>query len=231
MKTKGKKTAAELMTELEADPAFREARAQRETEHAVRVDAYRRAAEPVMQDLQAIGIPVTSVDDLLRSWVPLSNEIAHVLLGHLAVSSFEPLQESLVRALAAAQPFPGRILVDLFEATPSENLKWVIANTMAMARPLGTSDWLLKAAAAPSSGKAREMLVLAVARLVPAAPAKALLRTLFDDLPGHVAMAFAEVGGREELVLLKAKRDRMKGWIKKEIDKAIRAIEKRDGSR
>jgi hypothetical protein len=71
------------------------------------------------------------------------------------------------------------------------------------------------------------MLALAVARTSSPAEANRALAGLLDEIPGHAAIALAECGGPKELALLKAKASKTKGWVKKECEKAVRAIARR----
>lgn len=91
------------------------------------------------------------------------------------------------------------------------------------------TDWLIGVVQDPAYGNARQMLCLAVARLASEPMANDVLVSIFDQLPGHVAMALAKSGGRRELKLLREMRTKYKGWIRKGIDKAVRAIAKRLG--
>jgi hypothetical protein len=96
-----------------------------------------------------------------------------------------------------------------------------IANTIAEARPTGITDWLLHVVQDPAYGEARQMLPLAVARMVSPQTANDVLLSIYDQLPGHVALSLGESGGERELKFLRDKRDRYKGWIRKEIKPSV----------
>ena len=223
-------TASELMTQLLSDRDFLAKKAERERDQADREAAFRSSAQPVLRDLACVGITLSDLEELPRKYAPLVPQVVEVLLRWIPGVEDERVQEHLVRALAASgEPFDGRPLVDLFEKSQSEVLRWAIANTLAEARPLGISDWLVSAVTGSSYGQPREMLLLAMARLVPVEPAKEMLRSLFDEFPGHAAMAFGEIGTPDDIGLLELKRRATKGWVRKEIDKAIRRIRSRGG--
>ena len=114
-----------------------------------------------------------------------------------------------------------------FDATSSGLLRWAIANTLAEAKPTVSDDWLAERLQTPDLGIARQMLTMALARMTTPDFAIPILRNVFDDLPGFVAMAFAEIGGLEEIELLSQNRSGQKTYVRKEIDKAIRKIERR----
>jgi len=221
-------TAAELMSRLQNDPEFLERQARRDREQARREASIKQAEAPILEELKSLDVTPPGLDSLSRHYSPISSGVVEILLRWLPLVSDETVQVLLVRALECSKgTFDGKPLVELFESSRSELLRWTIANTLAESRPLGVTDWLLSVVGDPSSGKAREMLVLAVARLAPKGPAKQALIGLLDEFPGHVAMALAKIGDEHELELLRAKEKSTKGWIKKEINKAIRSIEKR----
>jgi hypothetical protein len=98
---------------------------------------------------------------------------------------------------------------------------------LAEAQPIGLESWLAQAIGNPAYGKAREMLALAVARHVPREEAIPILLDVLEDLPGHVAMALGKIGDVRVLEALESQRAVTSGWTRKEIDKAMRSIERR----
>jgi HEAT repeat protein len=223
-------TAKELLANLNQDPEFVAREARRAQEEASNVARFQALAAPILQDLGDIAVTPSSLDRLAHEYAPLSADIVEVLLKWLPAVTDRHVKESLVRALGAtAKRFDGKPLIEAFESTQSEGLRWAIANTIAEARPAGVTDWLLGVVQDQSYGDARQMLLLALARLAPRQIANDILLSVFDQFPGHAALALAESGGRRELGLLREKRDKHKGWIKREIDRAVRSIAKRLG--
>jgi len=181
--------------------------------------------EPIVKDLHQQGIDVKSIDKLVQHHAPLSAQVVQVLLHWLPRIQNDRVKESLIRSLGAAkEPFEGKELIDCFETDMSETLRWPIANTIAEARPFGVADWLVQAVRNPGSGTARQMLVIALARLVPAGQAIPILLTLINDLPGHVAMAIGEIGGQPERIVLQNYSGPLKGWELAEFAKAIKKL-------
>jgi len=224
-------TAAELLARLSRDPEYRDREARQAREEALNVARSQKLAAPILRDLSAIGVTPSSLDRLAHEYAPLSDDVVKVLLNWIPRATDPDIQESLIRPLGATGvSFNGEPLIEAFENTRSEGLRWAIANTIAEARPMGITDWLLGAVQDPAYGDDRQMLALAVARLASPKIANDVLTSIFDQLPGHVAMALAESGGTRELKLLREKRKQHKGWIRKEIDKAVRTIAKRLGS-
>lgn len=221
-------TSQELLARLSQDPEFLANEERRAKERVLREAQHREIEKPVLQNLESLGLKVSSIADLVRDYAPLGPEVTGPLLSWIPRIENESVNEGLVRALAAAaEPFDGHALIEAFEKTQSEEFRWAIANTMAEGRPYGVADWLMEVVPDPSYGKAREMLVLALARLVVSRRANDVLLAVFDQLPGHAAAGLAEAGGLRELKVLRDMREKYKGWVKKEIDRAIRSITKR----
>jgi hypothetical protein len=223
-KDKDRRSAKRLLEEARADPAYR-ARLESKLAQANRVLA---AEQQLLHDLATMGYRAESLQALIDQHAPLPAALAEALVQRIQTTHETSIQESLVRALGAARaPFDVQPLLRLFEETNSEALRWAIANTFAEVRPLVIRDWLLRALQSPATGRAREMLALAVARTSPAEEANRALLGLIEELPGHVAIALGESGGPKELALLQAHLPKTKGWVKKEIEKAMRKIAKR----
>jgi hypothetical protein len=224
-------SAEALMTQLQQDPEYQRQQAERERAHEQRMQRMHEAAEPVVRELQAAGFAVDAVEQLPPRYAPIPQPAIDILLSWLPRVQDERVQEMIVRALAATtEPFDGRPLARVFEESRSESLRWAIGNTMALAHPTGLAEWVINAIADPASGKARETLAVATATLTPPDVARRTLAPLLEELPVSVAQAFAQCGGPTEAALLETWRERTKGWQRKEIDKAIRAIRKRQGS-
>lgn len=227
-KDEGYITAGELMARLEKDPEYQARMAAEEKEMAEKKAKLRELQKPVFEDLQRIGVVASSLPDLIHKYAPLPKEIVQILLKWVPVAEDEDIQEWLVRALAGTRvKYDGSALIELFEKTQSETLRWVIANTLESARPLNVTEWVIDAVMNPSYGDAREMLALAVARLAPKEIANERLIAIFDEFPGHAAAGLAKTGGKRELEFLEAHREGTKGWVKREINKAIKSINKR----
>jgi hypothetical protein len=228
VKKKSWVTAEELAAELEQDTEFLQRKAEQELRRRQLEARNRELVAPILAELDRNDVKALTIEDLTRRYAPLSEEIVQVLLKWLPRVEDEKAKEQLIRAVASArEPFDGRPLMNLFDSTESEVLQWTIANTVAEARPSGIEDRVIEAAMNPASGRAREMLALAVARLIPRERAKPVLTALFEEFPGHVAMSWAEIGGTEELAILEGKRENTRGWVKKEMERAIESIRNR----
>ncbi|MBA3021740.1 hypothetical protein [Propionicimonas sp.] len=99
----GKRTgisATELMVQLQNDPVYQQTIEVAEAEREIRVQALRRAEQPIVADLRAVGAEVDSVWDLVNTSEPYPAALP-VLLNHLERGGYpERVMESLGRALA-----------------------------------------------------------------------------------------------------------------------------------
>lgn len=231
-KQRARMTAAEHAAQLEADPVYQERTRKHEEERARDVAEYEEAEKSVLDSLRRLGLDVRGITELWqRPLSPLKPSIVNLLLEQLPQVSHKRVQDSMIRALTnVRKPYDGSCIVRMFENPHTEGLRWVIGNTIAESRPTGISEWLCAAVRNPTYGKNREMLLLALARLVPPQRANPILLSLFDEFPGHVALALTESGGPAELEFLRSvldKNSRWHAWVRKEVGKAIRKIEKR----
>lgn len=97
---KGPVTAEELLRELEADPDYQARVEAAEAEREERVRLLRAAEIPIVEDLNAVGVSVSSVWDLVNTSVPYPDALP-ILLSHLERGEYpDRVMESLGRALA-----------------------------------------------------------------------------------------------------------------------------------
>jgi len=224
VRKRGRMTADELNSELSRDTQY-QARLRQSAAHrnVVRAEELR-----LLEEIRRLGAHAESLEGLIQNHAPLPAEIANALLLYLQNNENSVLAESVARALGAAgETFDPAPLIKLFEESTSDPLRWAIANTFAELRPLRLASWLRSAVTDRNNGKAREMLALAVARTLPAADACGLLRPMYVEMPGHIAKALGECGGPVERDFLQAKAAQESGWILKEINDAIKRIDRR----
>jgi hypothetical protein len=226
---RGPKTANELMEELEADPEFRLRKAKKEKERLRQVKQNMKVIKPLFSRLKKIGVRVKSIDQLMQEYAPFPIEILEVLLRFLQEiqGKNSDIEGAIAAAIGASRVrYDGRILAALFDSTDSSSLKWTIGNTFSISHPTDVGEWCLGAIRDKRHDRARQMLCVAVAKLTDPEPARQALREVFDDMPGHVAMGLAIVGDEQDLGFLQEQVEH-KRWVQKEMEKAVRKIEKR----
>lgn len=217
-------TAAELMEQLQNDPDYQ---AKIRQQHEAQLDAnsqYETQVAPLHRELGHLGL-VADLYELVQKYGPLSDEVIQLLLHWLLKSDNNKVLEGIVRALGAPQaPYNGTNLVMIFEKTESQMLRWVIANTIAEARPTHINDWLTSAVQETKYGKAREMLIVAVARMVEKEVAITILKQCANDFPGYVAKAFSECGNRSHIDFLNGLKSGSNSWERQEIENAVHTL-------
>lgn len=221
-------SAAQFMAELQTDPAFVARERASEEARAARNHQIAALLEPMMAEIARAGYEASDLNDLVGRYAPLAGDVVRVLLSWLPQISDLSVKEQIVRTLgASAMPFLGTELVTAFETVDAEPFRWAVANTIAEARPLGLESWLPPALLRERYGKAREMLLIAAARLLPSAQANPLILRFLESMPLHAAKALAESGGSSELAILEERLAVTKGIEHKELERAIRKIRKR----
>jgi hypothetical protein len=228
MKKRRALTTEEFAAQLAANAEYQAGLAAQE-ERAAAIEA---EAQLILAELREVGFAVSSLGELRQRYGPLTTEAIRVLLRWLPHVTALSIQEAIVRDLAyVTETFDVRPLLTVFERTSSESLRWAIANTLAELRPLDARSWVTQALGRREFGRAREMLPLALSRIAPREIANAILLEHLDEMPGHVALGLAESGGPAEAEVLRRKAAGEKGWIRKELERAIRKIEKRAKNR
>jgi hypothetical protein len=143
MKKKKWKSAQELMAELNSNPDFVRRTTDKEQRRNEREQHYRAMERSILDELGARGIDAPSIADAVKKYSPLPDEVVNVFLTGVETTADLKVLETLIRGLgAAAHPFDGRPLAKCYDSCNDENLRWVIANTIALARPHSISDWL-----------------------------------------------------------------------------------------
>ncbi|WP_271499911.1 hypothetical protein [Bradyrhizobium sp. CCBAU 11357] len=180
--------AAELTAELESDPEFMARKRERDVALAARVARHREEQAPIVRDLQAAGIGVNLLSDLLTRSVPYPRAIP-VLLKHLGLSYSDPTLETLARILAvpdARHAWP--VLVKEYRKAPSsyENgtrrrgAKDGLAVALAATVTSATMDELIALARDRSHGASR-LLLLRALRKSRSVAAKQAIEELSSD--------------------------------------------------
>jgi len=222
-------TAEELMSQLEADPEYRRGLEEKERERQRRAKVSKRKSRLLLKALAKVGARVESIDDLVAQHAPLSREIIDVLHHFLPKVGDHALEQAIVRSIGATRVrYDGRALAAHFDSSTDSSLKWAIGNTFSVSKPQGIEDWVLGALRKREHGRARQMLCIAAARLAPTDETRETLLDVFEEMPGHAAMGLGLIGGPREAAFLQSRITGQKTWVRKEIEKAIRRIERRE---
>lgn len=221
------KSAAELMAELEMDPDHLEQRRRREEERQKTVGAHAKAIEPIVQDLLANGLVTRTIGDL-RERDSMEYGIAvPILLRWLPRTDNATVKEEIVRTLSMpwAKPLAAAPLLDEFSRTDSDAVRWAIANALAVVADATVLDRIVGLASDRRSGKAREMLTVALGNLAHPA-AEAALLDLVDDqaVVGHAIIALGALRSAKAETKIAALVGHPRKWVREEARKALAAI-------
>lgn len=224
------KSAAELMAELQRDPAFVARRTQQEDDRQRSIDRYRTAARGVLADLAAVGFDVEAVGDLRR----LGREYAKavpILARWLPRLEDTAVKEDVVRTLSvpwATDVAP--LLVSEFkqvEDLTGMGLRWAIGNALDVLASDDIADDLIELATNRQYGKAREMVTVALGKLKHPRVTDVLLDLLADDeVVGQAVMALGKQRAKTARSSIEPLLEHPKPWVRKEAKKALASIDK-----
>jgi hypothetical protein len=141
-----RKSAADLIAELEADPRWVAARDERQRALAERAATQAAAEAPLVAELRRAGLPVDSVYDLVnnaphavlsRRFIGAYQVAYPILVRHLALPYPIRIREGIIRALTVRDGGPAveEALLAAFEAERDPALRWVLANALRIAMP------------------------------------------------------------------------------------------------
>jgi hypothetical protein len=194
-KPSGEITAAELVAQLAADPDYLRKTASAEAERQSREQELRRAEEPIVRDLNEVGVGVSSVWDLVNTSDPYPNALP-VLLDHLRKGGYpDRVMESLGRALAVEPAaFAWETLRDLYLIAEGRGEEEGLAVALAASATVAHLDGLIALLHENSRGDSRIHFLRAIKR-TGGAKGRDLLASLRSD----------PMFGREARALLNAR--------------------------
>lgn len=162
MTTKKRRTAGELVAQLNADPAFAAKRASEEADRQRRAAELRRAEEPLVAALRDVGFAVNSVWDLVNTATPYPAALP-VLLEHLQRPYPGPIREGIARAMAVADArFAWDVLTRLYGAEQDTRAKDGLAVAIAAAADDDMLDDVIALVGDVKQGESRVLLLSAL---------------------------------------------------------------------
>jgi hypothetical protein len=181
-------------------------------------------------EIRAAGFHVDSVSQLRTSGRRYRQAVP-ILLRWLAIAKSTSEKEEIVRALSVPWAKPDALapLILEFRKTKEtlpggQNLRWAIGNAIEVLWDDSMYDQLAKLAGDPSFGKAREMVVLGLAKSsYPGANALLSELTSDPDVYGHAVMALARCKPPAAPEVLQRFSDDPKAWVRKEVRRALKS--------
>jgi hypothetical protein len=175
-------TAAELLAQLEKDPAFVARRNDQERRRQANAEALRAEESPLISELEAAGYEVGSVWDLANSESDY-RDLVPLLLSHLARPYASAIREGIARALG----IPGAIgqwaiLRDRYEAETDPRVKDGLAAALSAVADDSVIASVIGLARDPNNGASRVLLLRALAKSRAAEAREALMSSRNDPL-------------------------------------------------
>lgn len=138
-----RKTAAELMDELNRDQEYCARRASSVQRLQQAEERHAELWQPYLAELGRRGFPGETLPEIVLNHTPLPPTAIAVILDAVTALQDDRMKETAVRALGASdRPFDGTTLESTYNATSDEGLRWAILNTIALTNPSCIADWL-----------------------------------------------------------------------------------------
>lgn len=224
--SKKKITAAELMRTLQNDETYvakrREVNSTRERLRALHYEI----AAPIIEDLQAEGYHVDSLDVLRQSGARYTNAIP-ILLKWLPKIADVNVKESIVRTLSVpwAKPKAAAPLISEFRGAPDSSvcgLKWAIGNALEIVADNSVFDDLIELVKDKRHGTARQMLAVALGHMKDPRAVDVLIELLDDEqIAGHAIIGISKLRAKKARPQLEHFLTHTKAWVRKEAAKAL----------
>ena len=194
-------------------------------------DAYRKEfseiSRPLIQELNALGYEINTVDDLRDLGRPWQSALP-VLLRWLPRVKHPGVKEAIVRDISV--PWVGNratpVLIDEFrKAQPGPGLAWAIGNALSIVGIEGFEHRIIELSKDRASGMARQMIVLSLGRIHTPEAEDAAMEALEDEtVKLHAIFALGDIGTARAIPKLEPfLTDKVSG-CRKEAQKAIRKI-------
>jgi len=162
------KSAGAFMKELEAEPEWRAAQAEKERRVAEQEEWYVDREAPVVAALAEAGVEVESVWDLVNRKDDHYADAVPVLVEHLQDESYpDRVREGIARSLSFRKAAPAwPVIIELYRSTTeSFDLQQGLAAAMAGTVTDETVDELVAEAHREEHGESRLLLLLGLKRL------------------------------------------------------------------
>jgi hypothetical protein len=159
---------------------------------------------------------------------PLPDDFIEIVISWIPKLKFKGGAVQYLRE--AKNKYDGRVLIPIFNEADAQG-KWFLCDAIAHNPPLHINEWVKETYLDKHySYNETGLLPLAVAKMFPRDEARAILKQGFDHHYRVTPEAFGEVGKLEDIPFLEEKLlvDYDATHVKKDIDKAIKKIKKRE---
>ncbi|NYI60322.1 HEAT repeat domain-containing protein [Cellulomonas soli] len=185
-----------------------------------------------MVDLAAVGFEMGSLADLRLSGVRYRKAIP-VLVDWLGRASDPKLQGELVRTLSVpwANPAATRAVIDEFRAVDARvdptgtGLRWTMGNALEVLFDDADFGAFVELAVDERYGKARQMIVLGLAKSKNPQAVDVLLGLVEDpDVDGQAVKALAKLGDPAARPAFESKLGDSRAWVRNEARKGLKKL-------
>lgn len=187
--------------------------------------------QPILQDLRALGLDVEHVQDLYLKRMNYTPAIP-ALVSWIPRVRDPTVKEMLVRAVTdrAGRGIAGPTLIQAFETAEGSwsDLPWAIGNAIDAVADDSMLEDMIRLARNREYGRAREMIVMGLARLRRPEAVQALIELVDDpDVGGHAVKALAKRQPPEAREILEHFIDDDRGWVKQAARRGIAGIDRK----
>lgn len=231
MSGKQRRTADELMGELEQRPEFVERQRERLLEREENRRRYAEAAAGLLADLAAAGFVVETLAQLRQRGVG-DRRAVPVLAKWLPRISYLPLKRDVIATLgspwarpAAAGPLVAEFRrVDPDEDTADTSVRWSIGDALERVADESVMDDLIAIATDVGQGRHRALVVAALGNMGKARDrVSSVLMALLDDevVAAYAVMGLGKLRAHEARPMVEPFLDHPEAWVRKEARKAL----------
>jgi HEAT repeat protein len=189
-----------------------------------------RGSREVVEALCVVGLPVSSVWDLVNSKESYPQAIP-VLLKCLQMEMDPRVKEGVVRALTVreARTIAAKPLVQEFlkVSEPDSSLKWAIGNALAVVADDSVFEEIAGLVSDSTNGRSRQMLVEALGRMKnPRAVDLAISLLDEEEVAGHAIVALRKLRAKRARPFIEPFLKHPMPWIRNEANRTLAAFDK-----
>ena len=225
-----RRTADELLGDLEQKPEYVERQRERMQRREDNRRRYMAAAAGLLEDLHGVGFAVSTVADLRKRGVGDRRAVA-VLAKWLPMVDYVPLKKDIIASLGSpwGRPDASRPLIGEFRRLDrsddqSAAERWSIGDALERVADESVLDDLIAIAADRRHGRDRQLIVTALGNMVRAQQQVVpLLLQLLDDeeVAPYAVMGLGKLRASEAKAAVERFLEHPKTWVRKEAKNAL----------
>jgi hypothetical protein len=233
-KSRGPRTASELMAKLNQDPEYVRRRQERDHHFGALEQHFKEAESPLVEALNnVVGVSIKSVWDLVKTKREYRSAIP-VLVAHLRYEYPYRIREGIARALTVkyAGETAYEALVTEFRKRPGPvdaaeiGFKWALGNAISVAADRSRFDEVVELVIDKRHGGSRDMLALRLPDLARYRAVDVLIELLGDDeVAGHAVVALGKLKAQKARAHIERLTKHANPWVREEASKALARLD------